>query len=166
MAHWNQTHGLSNTRLHKEWRGIRGRCLSQTHKRYSYYGGRGISICKEWDDFTLFYNWALANGYSDVLTIDRIDANGNYEPKNCRWADKKLQARNQRIRCTNKTGITGVAFRKDQQKYRVSIDDNDGKRVNLGQYATLEEAKEVRRQAEIKYWGWSKQDTLKGGDAV
>ncbi len=67
---------------------------------YKNYGGRGIAVCSEWrNDFMSFYNWAVANGYKEFLTLDRIDNNGNYEPSNCRGIDMKQQARNRRSNC-------------------------------------------------------------------
>lgn len=93
----NTTHGKSNTRLYEIWVGMKKRCYNPKCKAYERYGGRGITVCQEWlDDFINFYNWALGNGYSDTLSIDRIDVNGNYEPNNCRWASDKEQGRNQR----------------------------------------------------------------------
>jgi len=91
------THGKSHTRLFVIWCAMRQRCRDKNCNRYQSYGGRGITVCKEWEkDFTVFETWALSHGYADNLSIDRIDKNGNYEPSNCRWADIFTQQNNTR----------------------------------------------------------------------
>lgn len=90
-------HGLRYTRLYGIWLQIKNRCYNPKTGRYGDYGARGIKVCDEWcNDFKAFYDWAMANGYRDDLSIDRKDVNGNYEPSNCKWATVKEQARNKR----------------------------------------------------------------------
>ena len=108
-------HGLTGTRIYNIWGCMKERCYKTYHGGYHNYGGRGIRVCDEWLDedtgFINFYNWAMANGYRDDLSIDRINTNGNYEPSNCRWATVKQQQNNMRtnvylerngVRCTAK----------------------------------------------------------------
>lgn len=90
-------HGYSETRLYSIWHGMKCRCFTKNHIAYAYYGGRGISICDEWLDFMKFRKWALLNGYSDNLEIDRIDNALGYEPNNCRWVTHAENMKN--LRC-------------------------------------------------------------------
>lgn len=97
MIKKNTVHGLSDTRICHIWRSMKDRCSNPNNKAYCNYGGRGIQVCKEWaDSLEKFYTWSIENGYEENLSIDRIDNNGNYEPDNCRWVDRKTQNKNKR----------------------------------------------------------------------
>lgn len=89
-------HGRNATRLYEIWTGMKNRCYNPNNHSYYAYGERGIKVCAEWHEYLKFKEWAMNNGYSDNLSIDRIDVNCDYEPGNCRWATQKEQMRNTR----------------------------------------------------------------------
>jgi hypothetical protein len=127
----NKTHGETKTRLCQIWYGIRKRIFNPNDCEYHNYGGRGIKLCKEWQEFIPFKKWALNNGYKDNLSIERKDFNGNYCPKNCSWIPMREQGLNRR-------GL--VMYKRENQKHAG---------MRLGGSPTL-----VRDR--IKRLGWSK----------
>jgi len=86
--------GESRTRLHRIWAHMKSRCNNPKSHAYHHYGGRGIRVCKEWlEFFIIFRTWALANGYNNNLTIDRVDSNKGYNPNNCQWLTRAENCR-------------------------------------------------------------------------
>jgi hypothetical protein len=87
-------HGESHTKLYTVWDHMIMRCHNPSHQAYPRYGARGITVCDQWRDYVKFRNWAIANGYKEGLSIDRINNDNGYNPANCRWATRKEQQNN------------------------------------------------------------------------
>ena len=120
-------HGLSETRLYKIWSNMKQRCYNENATSYNYYGEKGITICDEWlNDFQAFYDWAMANGYTDDLTIDRIKNDGNYCPENCRWItldENSRRGKSERIEndITRIRNLTGLSQSHFSEKYHIPL---------------------------------------------
>lgn len=89
-------HGLSTHPLNYIWRGIKERCQNPNASNFKWYGGKGICVCDEWQEFMPFYSWAIQNGWTHGLTVDRIDGRKDYCPSNCRLISTKEQCRNRK----------------------------------------------------------------------
>lgn len=138
---------MKGERLDNIYRGMKQRCYYQKHKAYEGYGGRGITVCDEWKKSSkAFFEWAMASGYEEHLTLDRIDNDGNYEPSNCRWITPREQATNRRSK--SNTGVVGVSYNKYHKIYDAYI-RIDGKLRHVGRSKDLEEAVALRKQAEV-----------------
>lgn len=124
IANVNFKNGLTGTRLYYAWYNMRNRCNRENNYEYSDYGGRGITICPEWlgkYGFVNFSEWALSNGYKEGLTLDRIDNESGYSPKNCRWVDRFVQGNNKRnnrfIKINGEVGTVANMSRKYEVDY-------------------------------------------------
>jgi len=137
------THGKWGTRLYAIWHGMKQRCENSNSTSFVYYGGKGVTVCVEWESFSGFYAWSITSGYTKELTIDRIDGNGGYCPDNCRWTSATIQARNQKRRTTNTSGYVGVSFVPRLNKWHAYLTVKY-KKVNLGHYAELQDAVNAR----------------------
>ena len=144
-------HNDSKTRLYGIWCSMIGRVENKNSLDYKNYGERGITICKEWrSDYLSFKKWALENGYSNTLKIDRIENNSGYSPDNCRWVTQTIQSRNtRRLRSTNTSGYRGVSWHKKQQKFNSRITVNSIT-ISLGSYCSDIEAAKAYDEYIIK----------------
>lgn len=131
-------HGMTKTRLFNTWQKMIARCEKENDKYYSNYGGRGIKVCEEWHDSTTFINWALENGYDDMLTIERKDINGDYCPDNCCWITMGKQAR-------NRSTTRWVEY--------------NGKTMSLAEVCEITNSKYSRVQDRLNR-GWSLEDAI------
>ena len=166
-----------NGKLKQAWADMKQRCNNPNVASYKYYGLRGITYCKEWEHFENFRRWALNNGFSEGLSIDRIDPNGNYEPKNCRWATREVQDNNRRDsihevvngkRMTLKqiANTYGISYSTIQHRYNVGDRGNklieplnqgvrrDGNKINRKQFKfsnqELAEAKWLSKNTDLR----------------
>lgn len=89
------TDGHKKSRLYVIWVNMHQRCKNKNNPEFKYWGGKGITVCEEWQEYAAFKKWAIENGYKNDLSIDRIDGNKGYTPDNCRWATALQQNRNQ-----------------------------------------------------------------------
>jgi hypothetical protein len=132
----NYKHGYKHTRIYHIWIDIRQRCNNPHNHAYANYGGRGIKVCEDWNNFTAFLSWSKSNGYSDNLTIDRIDVNKGYCPDNCRWVSRKVQSINKR----NNRLITYKGQTKTLREWADSLHVNyDKLRYRLDNWSNLDE---------------------------
>ncbi len=135
----NYRHGMCHTRIYNIWRSMRQRCNNPNCRKYPNYGGRGIVICDAWNEsFESFHEWAIANGYKEGLTIDRVKVDGNYEPSNCRWVTQKEQQ-------NNRTNNRLLEFR--------------GEQYTIGEWATITGIKLSTIWARLNS-GWSIEKAL------
>jgi len=145
-----KSHEMYGTRPYQIWFAMKQRCLNPKSENYYLYGGRGISFCKKWIDFSGFWE-EMKEGYSDDLNLDRIDNNFNYEKNNCKWSNLSEQAYNQRKNKKNSTGKTGVFYDKTHDKFKVKF--NKQNEVITKYFEYLIDAIFYRMQLEQEYYG-------------
>lgn len=136
------------------WNNMKARCYNPKHHGYDRYGGRGISVCDEWRfSFTAFNTWALSNGYTDDLKLDRRDGNDNYTPDNCRWVTQDRQSQNmKKWRSPTLSRFKGVTLERRTGKWRAHICCNK-QQLYLGCFTREEGAARAYDKAAVENFG-------------
>lgn len=141
----------SSSTEYTSWKGMKRRCYNKNTKYYVNYGGRGIKVCDRWlgkDGFARFYA-DMGEKPSPEYSLDRIDNNGNYEPSNCRWTDRRTQNINRRINKNNTSGVVGV-YKSYKGLWEARL-YKDYKYIQLGYFVKKTDAILARKNAEAKY---------------
>lgn len=152
ITHRKRQEGQSKHPLYKTHENILQRCNNVAHRDYKNWGGRGIKVCNKWQGRDGFFNFVKDMGDKPTSkhTVDRIDNDKGYSPENCRWATRREQTLNSRIRRTNTSGVKGISWHKQTGKWRPRLTVNY-KSISIGLFDSLEEAKEARERAELNY---------------
>jgi len=141
-------HGMYRTKIYWRWHGMKNRCNNPKQSGYKDYGGRGIRVCIEWNDFINFYNDMFAT-YQEGLILDRINNDGDYCKENCRWTSYSTSQQNKRNMRKNKTShYTGVSWRKRENGWLAKI-----QKKYIGIYKTELEAAAAYNKEAIKIYG-------------
>lgn len=148
-------HGMSDSREYSIWASMVQRCINPKTTHFDYYGGIGVRVSEDWkSSFEKFFE--DMGECPEGCSLDRIDHLGDYCKENCRWADKSMQQYNQKKRITNTSGKTGVSFMKSKGMWRARI-SKDKQEIHLGLFETFEDAVKAREEAELKYFGFTKE---------
>jgi hypothetical protein len=137
------THRMTGTPLYHVWKAMRQRCQNRRYKEWHLYGGRGIKVCRRWDDFLEFYQWAMSSGYRSGLELDRKRNNGSYCPSNCRWTTRSVQCQNRRKMFGKSSRYLGVCWHKSSRRWVATV-KLKGKSKHLGLFLSEHEAAVVR----------------------
>jgi len=138
-------HRIKATRLFRTWESMVARCHLPTHSGYYKYGGKGIVVCESWrNSWREFMAWALLHGYTDKLTIERVDFTKGYNPSNCTWIPLAAQAGNRGKSVLNTSGYVGVSWHSVKKKWVATVTVNK-KRKEIGKFLTAEEGHEARK---------------------
>lgn len=137
-------HGETKSKLYKVWTQMKQRCNNTLDRGYHKYGAKGIKVCSEWQQYLPFKEWALSNGYTEGLSIDRKDGTKNYEPSNCRWVTSTIQAQNQKLSKRNTTGYKHISKRGMSYLFRLK-----GKEIK--RFSDIESAINFRNDYYVKH---------------
>jgi len=143
------THGMTKTRLHEIWIGMKKRCYNKNCKQYKWYGARGIKICENWNSsFIDFYKWSKENGYMENLELDRIDNDKGYSPENCRYVTTRENLLNRReIQSRNTSGYRGISRNESSFISKITV---NYKAYHIGSFNKISDAVEARNNFIIK----------------